>query len=284
MKKTFSKEYFFLVAWLLPLLQSCEQAVELGTLPYEEKLVVQAVLDPEESVPQFYFTRTFSLNEIFTPEKAAIRNVVGRIESEGISYPLGYAGALVRGTTPTGFATYEAPGLVIRPGKTYTLVASWNGHSLEVTTRVPDSATVDTTYLRKDSSLVGATYFVTTELKSQNNTVYTADYEFPGIVFPIYGDFRTALIKPSTAGEAVNLNVFLGSSYYSKWKDSLYSKVISFDEPFYEYYGSRRNSRPTSLGYSFLGGSPGSVFWNVEGDGLGMFIGRTVTKKKVFVP
>jgi len=263
---------------------SCEQVVELGTLPYEEKLVVRAVLTPDDPLLQLYFTRTFSLDELYTPEKAAVRNVTGTISENGLSYPLGYAGNLVRGNVSTGFAIYEVPGLVIQPGKTYTLTAAWNGHQLRASTRVPDAATIDTAYLQKDSSSTGISFFVRTEWRSQRGTVYSTDYEILGITFPSSGSYSTGVIKPGAAGEKVATSVYVGSMYSPRWKDSLFTIVMGFDEPFYEYYRSRRNSRPSTGGFSFLGGFPGPVFWNVEGEALGMFIGMTMTKKKVFVP
>ncbi|MBF8248984.1 MAG: hypothetical protein HW374_1784 [Bacteroidetes bacterium] len=236
-------------ALILSLSTGCEQTVELGSIPYEEKLVVRGILEPGKSVI-IYFTRTLSLEEPFSGDKAAIANVEGTIVCEGVSFSLLHLGPVLINGVKTGFAEYSMGGGVIaQAGKIYELAASWNGHTIRAHTRVPDSAIIDTTYV--DPSTLSRR--------------------------------SAALVKPDVQGEKVSINILIDSSYKSIWRDSLYSRIIGFDTPFYDYYRSRRNSRPSSSLLN-ISGTAGPVFWNVEGEGLGMFVGMNITRKKVFVP
>lgn len=268
-------------ALILSLSTGCEQTVELGSIPYEEKLVVRGILEPGKSVI-IYFTRTLSLEEPFSGDKAAIANVEGTIVCEGVSFSLLHLGPVLINGVKTGFAEYSMGGGVIaQAGKIYELAASWNGHTIRAHTRVPDSAIIDTTYV-DPSTLSRRSHSIITQITSQYSTVYAADYDVAGRS-PLNVGFLAALVKPDVQGEKVSINILIDSSYKSIWRDSLYSRIIGFDTPFYDYYRSRRNSRPSSSLLN-ISGTAGPVFWNVEGEGLGMFVGMNITRKKVFVP
>ncbi|HTP14011.1 MAG TPA: hypothetical protein VMM37_10295, partial [Bacteroidota bacterium] len=60
--------------------------------------------------------------------------------------------------------------------------------------------------------------------------------------------------------------------------DSLTAVIFSYDEQFYDYYHSASNmDGPGALS----GQTYGSFHWNVHGDGIGLFIGETVTQQRV---
>lgn len=267
----------------ITLVLGCEVVVEPGNLPFEEKLVVSAVLEAGQPVKKVYFTRTMSLEQAYSPDVAAVADVQGFITCEGVSYPLAFVGQVYHNGLKTGMAQYSADGLVAQATKQYQLIASWNGHSLQARTRVPDSVKIDTTYLQWQSrEPYGASYFIVAEFSAKEKAVYGGDYESPGSSYYYSGFSREFLIKPVNAGDRVSLNVFVGWRLEQSWKDTLYVKVLCFDEPFYDYYRTRQNSMANAGDPFFLGGE--NVFWNVEGDGLGLFIGMNVTKKRVYVP
>ena len=269
--------------FLVALLSGCEQVVELGTLPFEEKLVVRAVLQADSAV-EVYFTRTFSLNQTYSPEQGVIDNVDASIVNDGISYPLTYAGQVVRGRIGTGFARYTANLLVAKPNKVYELFAKWNGHQLHATTIVPDSTVIDTAFAILDSTqgyyYGNAVYNSMVAIRPSPNLAYFVQYQ--QLTNPYYYTFFSIGPKRTTStGEQL---IFDPTFYLPpKWEDSLQAVVYCFDHAFYDYFRTRSNSYGISS-IGIFGDSPGNVIWNVEGEAIGMFIGTSVSKKKVFVP
>ena len=124
-------------------------------------------------------------------------------------------------------------------------------------------------------------YKVFTIVTSKTNFVYTANYEHRNS-FSGSPSFGSSLLKASVDGEIVITSSFATSSP-SGFRDSLYVKVFTFDEAFYDYYRTRNGGRASNVGFIFSGG-PSPVNWNAEGDAIGMFIGMSTSKKNVFVP
>lgn len=270
-------------ASLLPFVGiGCKEGVEIGAFPYEEKVVIRAVLEAGKPVQGIFFTRTLSLTESYTPEKAAITDVRAEIVSDSASYSLSYVGPVVRGNIQTGFAEYAAAGLTAKPGGVYRLHGNWNGHEFWAQTRIPDSTSIRNSYMALDSSEFPLRlYKVFTIVTSKTNFVYTANYEHANY-FSASTSFGSSLLKASADGEIVLTSSFATSSP-TAFRDSLYVKVFTFDEAFYDYYRTRNGGRAGNLSFIFSGG-PSPVNWNAEGDAIGIFIGMSANRKNVLVP
>jgi hypothetical protein len=261
---------------------ACKEGVEPGDFPYEEKIVIRAVLEAGKPVQEIFITRTLSLTELYTPEKAAIADVKAEITIEGASYPLSYVGPVVRGNVKTGFAEYTAVGLTAKIGGVYRLSGNWNGHEFWAQTSIPDSTNISNSYMALDSSEHSLRlYRVFTTVKSKTNFAYTANYEHKNL-FLLSTSFGSSLLKASADGEIVLTSSFATNSP-STFRDSLYVKVFTFDEAFYDYYRTRNGGRAGNVGFLFSGG-PSPVNWNAEGDAIGLFIGMSTSRKNVFVP
>ncbi|RPI70206.1 MAG: DUF4249 family protein, partial [Ignavibacteriales bacterium] len=121
MKKIFLLSIFIIV------LSSCEQPLEEEEFPYEMKLVIRGILEPNELVDEIYIGRTLPIGVPFNEDFANLTDAVAAVISDGIFYPLRY----------TANGIYTTDSLIARTGYNYFLVAQYQDKSVSAETYIP---------------------------------------------------------------------------------------------------------------------------------------------------
>ncbi|MBD1208259.1 MAG: DUF4249 family protein [Ignavibacteria bacterium] len=136
---------------------SCEQVVTNITLPHEERIVIEGLLEAGKPIDNIFITRTQPPLEETTPEKAYLQDAEVRIKVDNQIYTpevrfdtlrQSYYGAPVvgNGTPPPAkfLPIYSVPGLRVQAGKTYQITVRWQGKTAQATATIP---TVESSFL-----------------------------------------------------------------------------------------------------------------------------------------
>lgn len=259
-------------------LTSCEETVSPTDIPYVERIIVRGVISADIPTDSIRFTRTLPVNTEYDTLAAELADVVGTVESNGESFELKHI----------GHGYYAAQGLIPISGRTYTLSASWHGKSVQASTTVPYPTPVDsiqfTPVIRNYGSQIDTSYSLTVLFRPRQGEVYGMSY--------VVGDSDLSRWTYSP---------YIYHTDVKRWKDTLSDGTIristdeyaivdfpppyrgeilmyTFDEPYYDFYNSYyygyNNDGPFSSGESH-------IHWNVRGDGMGLFIGRTITSTPI---
>jgi hypothetical protein len=244
-------------------LTACDDVTSLDDLPYVERLVVAGVVESGTSV-EVFFSRTMPPNEVFQPDQAALADVSGAFEVGGTSYPLLHVGSGV----------YRATGLSLSPGHTCRLKAAWNGREISATTVIPPPPIVDSAVAVVNAPAGGATT-LRAYLKGRAGECYGLTYQLNFPSGSATGGYFTTMSRAVTDGAREVLEE--PYSYSPGSADTVYAVVHGYDGPFYDYFISRGGN---TIGHDDLlfAASTGYVNWNVEGDGIGLFIGHAVIR------
>jgi Domain of unknown function (DUF4249) len=243
----------------------CEDVTSLTDLPYVERMVVSGVVEAGSTEIEITFSRTLGPSEVYSPEKALLTDVSGRIVVGSAEYTL----------THVNGGVYRATGLSLPPGQQCELHANWNGMEVSATTVVPSPTEIDSAVVVPDAPTVGSTALIAL-VKGKAGECYGLTYELKnGSGTSSGGAFTTMSLGTSGSEPAVLEEVYpfsLGPS------DTVYAVVHSYDGPLYEYFNSRGGN---SIGHDDLlfPAATGYVNWNVQGDGIGMFIGHSVSRR-----
>jgi hypothetical protein len=244
-------------------LVSCDES-GLNDFPYIERMVVAAVLDAgTDSV--------LPVSEVYTPENSVLSGVTGRVMHGAEAFPLVQ---IVPGI-------YQAQGLRVDAGETYELEAEWQGKSVRATTRVPFPPSVIASTADLDSTGDGR-LTLTTVVGAASPEVYGQTWSTRGPSGSDSGGVFTSIQRFEDAD--ANGNVSVSEVYHLSVAptDTLYAVVYAFDRSFYDWFISRGGNIPgyDDLLFRQVGGS---VTWNVEGDGIGMFLGRASSRVRADV-
>lgn len=265
---------FFALILLIALgciFSACEEIADPDGLPYVERLVVQATVSPNEALDSIFIRRTLPLTGRYDSVKAMLSDVIGSVEVDGQSYPLVYMGE----------SRYAAEGLVGESGKTYKLSAEWHGKKVTATTTIPFPAVIESVTARRvdwqgqpqynNYDSIGAI------VQPRGNEVYGLEiyarygssYNYHSIINLNYEEVVRRASQTESDGK-----VHLIYDGYPRDLDLKNTRltVYSFDAPFYDFYFSFYSSRDGD-DFFFGGGQP--VYWNIQGDGIGIFIGKT---------
>ncbi len=254
---------------------SCEQTLD-PDVPYVERIVVQAYLDAGDTAPSVSITRTIPLNAPVDESGSWIADVEARIESADGTWPLRYDDS----------GRYVADGLIVTAATRYTLKASWNGHTVVSNTTVPPRPAIDTAwpadgtlerYVHDGGDDFGVAF------RPAANAVYAvetsatlADSSGNGGRIPLTGWIDELYEPRDTAADGTIravIHPYLEFVDQSATDLTLYYTVRAYDEPFVDFWNT--------YGYggdedAFSTGSD-HVRWNVTGDGIGLFMGRSST-------
>ena len=257
------------LACLALTLPACEEST-IADLPYIERIVVQSILDPREDSLFVLFSRTLPLSETYDNSKAVLTDVDASIIAfDGNSYRLVHVGG----------GRYTAPGLTLVPGGWYELRASWNGKSVGGRTTIPLSPVVREA--TQAPSGTGTT--VTSLVEARDGEVYGQTWELHTASGWSSGGSFTEIRRGEDAGSDGLLELAEAYGFTPAANETLYAVVHAFDRPFYDYFISRGGNLP---GYDDLLFRPvgGYVSWNVTGDGIGLFLGRAVARRRTEGP
>ena len=256
-----------LTLFLAVFMVSCEES-GLDDFPYVERMVVGSVLDAGSDNVLLFFARTLPLSEPYDPQNAVLTGVTGHVMHGGTAYPLVQ---LVPGL-------YQAQGLSIVSGETYELTAEWQGKRVSATTRVPFPPSVVSSTATIDSA---ATDRLTLQslVRVGASEVYGQTWSTTGSGGAENGGEFTEIGRASDAD--LNGEVLISESYSLTVApgDTLFAVIHAFDQPFYDFFISRGGNVPgyDDLLFREIGGF---VSWNVEGDGIGIFLGRATTRTR----
>ncbi len=272
MKKIFISVFFLLgILFLIP---GCEEIIESEDFPYEARLVIRGQIEEGVPVQNIYIGRTLPVSVPFNQQFADIKNA-----SAGIRYK---DSVYVMRHTQNGL--YSAPGLPVVQGEKYTLLVQYENMFAFAETTVPKFGDIQKVVLEtsRDTSVApvtygyvsinpvpGVVYGATWVNLGLNDQIFLEAEQFNNIVRPINDNGIFPSIGVVTVPIPGNL---LGDI------SSLGCRIYAYDDPFYDYYKSQGAGK---LSDAIFGQSSSVVKWNVKGDGIGIFISRIRTVRRV---
>lgn len=256
------------------LVAGCEQAVEEEEFPYETKLVIRGLLEDGQDIKDIYIGRTLPVAVPFRADFSNLPDAVVSIKVDTLRYVLRH----------TKDGLYTAPfGVKARAGKTYELLVSWGSFSAGAVTRIPEAGAVGGVFIVNSVNDTGkAIRVMSVEVTPRADEAYAATW----LAFTQAGQIYTEDIKYNTVvrklpGATTNtlqiLSAEVAASYASKPQD-LGAGIYVYDTSFYDYFKTKGSSK---LSDAVFGQPSTSVKWNILGDGIGMFIGRSKTVKAI---
>ncbi len=256
------------------LFAGCEQAVEEEEFPYETKLVIRGLLEDGQDIKEIFIGRTLPVAVPFRADFSNLPDAVVSIRVDSLRYILKH----------TKDGLYNAPaGVKARAGKTYELLVSWGGYSAGAITKIPDVGSVGGVFMVNSVNDTGkAIRVMSIEVTPRADEAYAATW----LAFTQSGQIYTEDTKYNTVvrklpGAAANtlqmLSAEVPASYASKPQD-LGAGIYVYDTSFYDYFKTKGSSK---LSDAVFGQPSTSVKWNILGDGIGMFIGRSKTVKAI---
>jgi hypothetical protein len=278
-------------------LGGCEQTVNTGELPFEEKIMVDGIVKAD-SIIEIVFSKTVPVldpQSLYTIDTVnnRITTLQGTIAIDGISYPLIH---IKNGR----YRIFDSQQQTIKGtiGSIYILNASWNGKNIHAQTQIPVAKKPDIIRIKLDSvrsslydyqdyirvfislsynpqdqeAAIHTVHTISSFDRSIYNEIDTVHYKeftypqyFPPYYFtkkeiPHISSFYIWLYAPSSISIAEALSLYSESKIITKHYDKAMKEYIDT-----QYYGD-------NLGGIFGGGGTG-IHWNIKGQGLGLFIG-----------
>jgi hypothetical protein len=253
---------------------SCEDAVVDNDLTYQERLVVRGLLVAGNPI-RVSFERTLPLDQPFDSTKAQLSDVTAYITHNEVVDTLQYIGN----------GNYRTSSMIAQNGEEYKLNAEWNGKSLTGNTKVPFTTTFQNGRIMTGVNEEGDTvHYIQGLLTPRVGAVYGATWVIldPQSGYHIEDDVIPLLQRESDKDLNNRLTLKtrnIPDSLYTAWKNYFYIRVHAFDEAFYNFFLTQDAN---NAGTNIFSQSGINLRWNVEGDGIGMFIGKTDFYIKVF--
>ncbi len=245
----------------------CEQNVVENDLEFKEKVVVRALLEAGKPI-EVYFAKTLPLQHQYDTAKANLDNVEAVILRQGVEHKLEHIKD----------GRYRAGSLIAENGEVYKLIAEWEGKEITAETKVPSSTTFQngrmTLTIENETDSVyhieglltpreGAVYGVTWSIFNAQSQFSFEDNVIPVLLREEDKDLQNRLLLRTRQIPTATLK---------EWRNSIFIRVHAFDEQFYNFFITQDANRATSNIFSQSGIN---LRWNVTGDAIGMFIGKT---------
>lgn len=254
---------------------SCEEEITNVQIPYVEQIVINCILENGELVDSILITRTLPPLDDFDLEKAIIKDANVTISDGNKTYDLFYKNNY-----------YHSKDLYPESGKVYTINVLWNGKKAYAKTFVPKP--VEPQSIQWDIKQVifeNQIYYEITPyilVKPMKNVVFNSGYYFSyqeGYYFASLDNIAREIDVDQNGNCKIN---FLTTQYFSdrdlekvkEFYKNYKFVVYAYDEQFYPYFITRFNGNSTD---GILGGSSNNIIWNIKGDGIGLFVGRSTT-------
>ncbi len=239
----------------------CEKIDVIETnLPYEEKIVVQGLLEGFQVFQGVTFTKTLPLDETFTIEKAELKDVVCYLKDGVRVIPLKY----------NSKGVYKPlVNLQIEGNKEYELFGKWKDKNVYAKTYVPANPSVANVFLMDN----GTTAYIKAEVFNKPGQVYGSTWAAydNNILIKEAEEMYTLTKESKTENEKLQLRtITIPRDIINTFKGKLYIRVYSFDEEFRDYFKTKKFNQPIEDSFTQAGGN---IEWNVYGDGIGMFLG-----------
>jgi hypothetical protein len=250
------------------LLQNCDDQIVENDLGYNEKAVVRGLLEAGKPV-KVYLGKTYPPNTTFTKEDGYLTDAEAFIINRGNQHPLEYQGEGI----------YSAGDEVVAVnGQEYELNFIWKGDTIKSKTHVPFSTTFQQARLIKefdpDSNV---TYHLEGFLVPRENAVY-------GATWMVIDQEDTLTIESEVIPNILreqdqNLDGLLllrteniPEELVENYRNSLFIRVHAFDEVFYNYFITQDANNASTNIFSQSGIN---LRWNVEGNAIGLFLGKS---------
>lgn len=253
---------------VVAVLSSCEVPIEVD-LPHTERLVVDGFIGPEVDQTELRVLRTLAPLARVDVTKMIIPDVTATIEWNGSTYPLVRNGDSATFSLPPESATWN--------DGTARLVVKGLGKTATVATRIPKRPVIHSTRVVDSTSVYGSPvkYFVV-DIEADTGTVVwvSDDYTpFNGIKRPMasYG------FKDVAKGNGASLRtrysfIAFGIETFAV-PDSITVSLHSADPVYDRFLRS-----PFADGGGLFGFSGTNPYFNLSGDGIGLFIGVSSAK------
>jgi hypothetical protein len=283
------------IACVFAILTSCFGAIsDPVELPYDEKLVIRALLVVGEPLNDIQISRTLPPLDTFSYEKVFVGNANVTLTIDGQPSQLELQVRTTTATTTPYRSLYRIPNLRVQAGKTYALNVEWQSPSgkklvAQASTRTPTEPQID-------SVRVTVTFPLT--LAGTPDTVFTTEAFTKGrpnemmrvgslVLNPVGQVIATRGYGEVTFFEQIAQSVLQSNSWRFTSATTqiltgqLQTRAIveTYDGDYYKYYQTRnRSGQPSPL-------NPGgpNIDWNVKGDGIGVFAGMIQTQRRANV-
>jgi hypothetical protein len=283
------------ITGLLHLLTSCFGAIsDPVELPYDEKLVIRALLVVGEPVNDIQISRTLPPLDTFSYQKIFVGNAKVTLAIDGQSYTLELQPRSTTATTVPYRSLYRIPNLRVQAGKTYALSVEWQSPSgkqliAQASTRTPTEPQIDSVRLSPAFPVASNgrpdTVF-TTEVfaKGRPNEMMRAGSVLVnpiGQVIASFGYGEVSFFEQITQTLLKSNNWRYTTATVQVLSGQLQTRAIieTYDGDYYKYFQTRnRSGQPSPL-------NPGgpNIDWNVKGDGIGVFSSVIQTQRRANV-
>jgi hypothetical protein len=248
------------------LFTSCEQPLDEDEFPYEMKIVVRGIIEPDRIIDEIYIGRTLPVAVPFDEDFAKLKDAVGAVVSDGIFYPLRH----------TGNGIYTTDSLTAQVGKTYSLLVYYQDKSVSAETYIPVHGSIVSYKIINTQEEGEFINIMEGTIIPRGNESYTASWvfvNFNGVVGRESENF--VQVVSSSPGQQVKVKTEkIPPNLINSTSGSLGIRVYVYDKAFYDFYQTQGSAQITDA----IFGQPGTnIRWNVEGDGIGLFVGRTDT-------
>jgi hypothetical protein len=259
---------------LLLLLASCEEVVEPDT-PFVERLVVNGRLRTGDPV-RISISKTLPLDRPVARESSWIGDVNAALVidhetggSERIA--LVYSGDSSIYTTATPH--------IVASGSRYRLEASWKDLNVTGTTTIPHPVTIDSVRIvdrENPYDWDSNDYSFVVRFRPIGEQVYGLHYlvrrSGGGEVKIAFG--RGEIFRRADTLADGFIEIML-EAFLDFPPEDLLAVVNAFDTPYYDFH---KTYYLENNGTGAFSGGSDLTRWNIEGDGIGMFIGQAITE------
>ena len=265
------KKYILIV--ILLLIAGCKNdSIVSNDLTYQEKLVIRGI-EQAGDWWSVYITKTLPPWAAYDSATAEVPDAkVFLIHNNQDTIPLYYIGNQL----------YVNRDNRAQMGDSYTVIAKWKNHTATATTKIPG-------YFRYENPTIG--YELQNNNKDTNFYIQITVYPVKDAIYGISWRLSGYSYQDTVMGDAIRFRdrdpsgkVIVKSRpiphelvWYS-WAFTLELQLSSYDEQYYNYYMSQTSNQASD---NVFGRSGTNQLWNVTGDGIGIFCGRTDTLMEV---
>lgn len=263
------KFYLYLIIAAVIGITGCEQTAGDEEFPYKLQLVINGVLESGKQIKNIYIGRTLPIGVKYTESFAAITNADVVLAVDSLYYPMKH----------TGDGYYSCNVIAVK-GKKYSLLVNWEDKFANATTTVPIPGTVTGGSLVQRVESGKSVNYVEAYITPFRNETYAVTWTILGLTgniqqeATIFNEVNNAQ-NSNLTGIVKVLTAEIPKGYITQ---DLGVRVYVYDEPYFDYYKTQNSNKVSD---AVFGQAGSSVKWNVKGDGIGLFIGRTIVDKNI---
>lgn len=258
---------------------SCTTVLNEAELSYQEQIVLSAVLTVGDTVRNIHVMRSapplgrIDYAQHGLPDAKVTLLLDGSPVATRCQTVLPAIGA--QGLNPDKRTFFEAPSVIVRTGQRYDIIVEWSGKRITASTVIPAAPTVVGYQVMDVLTNSGNLWrYLQVVVRPRNGEAYSVFAESFFITprnpnpSPSFAEDPAAVQNPLAPADTMQVRslVSLGSSSPQD-TTRYFARAVAYDAPFAAYSQSLRN---------------GSTFvrWNVQGDGIGIFVGAAVGERR----